>query len=441
MKKNLAFIMSLFMLLGIVAGCAQPAVSAPSEDAAQEAAADVPMAYMTADELEAVLGTEGYLVLDVRKAADYAAAHIPGAISVDMDAAVQGDIEAGTAAMKAAIEGVDDTLVLVCYSGKKYAQASTNILSSLGYDTSKVFTLQDGFNNWSEAKADLIETGEGVAVTPAAVAFEGQYVVNAQYVLDHMGDANVLLVDARGEDAAKKGTVEGAIAVIWQMFAAVSEGAAGDPMWGTVLEPAALSEALGAAGISPDKEIILFAAAQNGWGDDGRILWELVAAGFPNVKMVDGGYDALVAAGAPIVKGAAAYTPAEVTIEAIDETHLINTDALAADYANYKIVDVRADEEYEGQVLYGEAKGGHLPGAIHIRYTDLFNEDCTLKTNEEIIAMFEAAGLAKTDNIVTYCTAGIRSAYMQLILEMCGYENTWNYDESYYRWCACQEVE
>ena len=53
-----------------------------------------------------------------------------------------------------------------------------------------------------------------------------------------MGDANVLLVDARGEDAAKKGTVEGAIAVIWQMFAAVSEGAAGDPMWGTVLEPA-----------------------------------------------------------------------------------------------------------------------------------------------------------------------------------------------------------
>ena len=57
MKKNLAFIMSLFMLLGIVAGCAQPAASAPSQDAAPEATADVPMTYMTADELEAVLGT------------------------------------------------------------------------------------------------------------------------------------------------------------------------------------------------------------------------------------------------------------------------------------------------------------------------------------------------------------------------------------------------
>ena len=55
--------------------------------------------------------------------------------------------------------------------------------------------------------------------------------------------------------------------------------------------------------------------------------------------------------------------------------------------------------------------------------------------------MFEEAGIAKTDKIVTYCTAGIRSAYMQLILEMCGFENSMNYDESYYRWSASQEVE
>ena len=271
--------------------------------------------------------------------------------------------------------------------------------------------------------------------------FTGKYIVNAQYVMDHMKDENVLIVDARGEDAAKGGTVEGAVAVIWQQFASVSDGAAGDPMWDTILDTDRLSAALSAAGISQDKEIILFATAQNGWGDDGRILWELVAVGFPNVKMVDGGYDALVAAGVPTVKGAAAYTPADVTVTAIDETHVINADALVVDYDSFKVVDVRADEEYDGGTLYGEVKGGHLPGAIHIRFTDLFNEDCTLKSNDEISAMFEEAGIAKTDKIVTYCTAGIRSAYMQLILEMCGFENSMNYDESYYRWCACQDVE
>ena len=30
---------------------------------------------------------------------------------------------------------------------------------------------------------------------------------------------------------------------------------------------------------------------------------------------------------------------------------------------------------------------------------------------------------------------------MQLILEMCGFENSINYDESYYRWCAVEDVE
>lgn len=55
--------------------------------------------------------------------------------------------------------------------------------------------------------------------------------------------------------------------------------------------------------------------------------------------------------------------------------------------------------------------------------------------------MFEDAGITKDDKVVTYCTAGIRSGYMQLILEMCGFKNTQNYDESYYRWCAVEDVE
>ena len=148
-----------------------------------------------------------------------------------------------------------------------------------------------GANTGAGNSSDSSQEDDGTRVP-----FTGAYVVDAAYVKEHMGEEGVLLVDARGEDAAAKGTVEGAIAVIWQMFADVSSGVSGDPMWGTILPVEQLSEQLSATGISPDKEIILFAAAQNGWGDDGRILWELVAAGFPNVKMVDGGYDAPLAA-------------------------------------------------------------------------------------------------------------------------------------------------
>ena len=127
------------------------------------AAKDVEMQYMTADETEAVLGTDGYTVVDLRKVADFEEAHIPGAVSVDMSAAVEGDAAAGEAAVKAAFEGVDDTLILVCYSGKKYAQAGTNALAAVGYDMSKVFTLKDGFNGWKETKAELTESGAAAA--------------------------------------------------------------------------------------------------------------------------------------------------------------------------------------------------------------------------------------------------------------------------------------
>ena len=148
MKKLFAVLMAMAMVVSMAA-CAAPAETeaAPS--------ADVEMKYMTADETEAVLGNTDYVIVDVRKAADYAEGHIPGSVSVDMDAAVNGDNAA--AAMKAAFDGKDSTLILVCYSGKKYAQASTNALSAIGYDMSKVFTLQDGFNNWKEVKADKIE--------------------------------------------------------------------------------------------------------------------------------------------------------------------------------------------------------------------------------------------------------------------------------------------
>ena len=146
-------------------------------------------------------------------------------------------------------------------------------------------------------------------------------------------------------------------------------------------------------------------------------------------------------AGIETAKGGSEPKAVDVKIDSIDTTHVINTDELKANYDDYKVVDVRADEEYDGETLYGEAKGGHLPEAIHIRYTDLFQKSGMLKSNAEITKMFEDAGITKDDKVVTYCTAGIRSGYMQLILEMCGFKNTQNYDESYYRWCAVEDVE
>lgn len=77
------------------------------------------------------------MLIDLRKADDYKAGHIKGAIAVDMDACMGGDFQNGVDTMKTALKdatgsesGADKKLVLICYSGKTYAQAGTNVFSS-----------------------------------------------------------------------------------------------------------------------------------------------------------------------------------------------------------------------------------------------------------------------------------------------------------------------
>ena len=70
------------------------------------------------------------MFIDLRKADDYKAGHIKGAIAADMDACKGGDFQNGIDTMRAALKdatgsesGADKKLVLICYSGKTYAQA------------------------------------------------------------------------------------------------------------------------------------------------------------------------------------------------------------------------------------------------------------------------------------------------------------------------------
>lgn len=278
-------------------------------------------------------------------------------------------------------------------------------------------------------------------ITSKESVFTGKYIVDANYVKDNYENDNIILMDARGEEAAKKGTIEGAVTTTWQNLSNIENATKGDYDWGIILEPEILSKKLGDLGLSKDKEIILFAEGPKGWGEDGRILWTLKAAGYENLKMVDGGLKALQDIGLPKSKDVKKLDPVEVEIDELDYEHVINTKELEVSYDDYVILDVREDKEYNGGVHYGEAKGGRLPGAIQVRFIDIFDSDGYLKSNEEITSMFEDANIKKTDKVLHYCTSGIRSAYTQLIMEMLDYEVTKNYEGSYNTWCVHNEVE
>ena len=271
--------------------------------------------------------------------------------------------------------------------------------------------------------------------------FSGEFIISAKEAEKQLNNEEVLFVDARGEDAARKGTIEGAVVTDWTNLSTCQEGKAGDEGWGLVPEPSDLTVRLQALGIDKEKEIIVLGEPENGWGEDGRVLWELREAGCENAKIVDGGITAMKDIGVDVKADIKAPEKSDIEVTELDQSHDIMTEELQKNYEEYTIVDTRTPKEYDGAVLYDEAQGGRLPGAVNIPYTELFQSDGTLKDNDAITKMFEEKGIKKDDKVVTYCTGGIRSAYVQLVLEMCGYEYTYNYGQSFWRWAVVGEVE
>jgi rhodanese-related sulfurtransferase len=122
------------------------------------------MQYLSAADLKTDMESDApaYLILDVRKAGDYAAGHIKNAVMADMDKAKDGDNASGFANMKAALlaatgseTGQEDTqFVVICYAGRAYAQKGTDILVGMGVNPANIYTLEGGMNAWNKAGAD-----------------------------------------------------------------------------------------------------------------------------------------------------------------------------------------------------------------------------------------------------------------------------------------------
>lgn len=311
-------------------------------------------------------------------------------------------------------------------------------LSGCAADQNAASTEETTVDQTQEASTEATEESEAVTEPSEAELAFNTYFVSSEWLNDNMD--SVIVLDARGQETYDKGHVPGARVLTWQSLSRMDVEFASET-WGTLKDADALGQAISELGLSADSEVVVYSDTQNGWGEDGRIMWTLQAAGIENVRMLDGGYKGWKDAGYDITKETSEFEATDFVVEELDLVESISTAKLVENYDDYKVIDTRDKDEYEGAQKFGEARGGHLPSAVWMAYKDLLEKDGTLKPINELEAIFADAGFEKTDKIVTYCTAGIRSAHYAEILKMLGYENVVNYDASFYVWANTPELQ
>lgn len=263
------------------------------------------------------------------------------------------------------------------------------------------------------------------------------YYVDAAWLKDNLDE--VTLIDARSDKEYAAGHIKGAINITWQSLSNMTLKQ-GEKGWGVVLGKDALGAKLASFGIDKDQKIIIYNDPK-GLGEEGRVYWMLKIAGLDDVKMLNGGITQWNKNGGKTTTDATKITASNFKIEKYDDSRIATTEEVKSKLDSAVLLDTRSTEEYTGATNHGENyKGtpalGRIPGAISLPYSNLYDPDGTLKSIKDIVAIMDGLGVKKGDEIITYCTVGIRSGFTAEILRMCGYENVKNYNGSFSEWAG-----
>ena len=276
--------------------------------------------------------------------------------------------------------------------------------------------------------------------------FDFKKLVDADYLLKTRGNDNVVVIDARGSMLEEGALMyDKATVVDWTDISLLGEFGGED--LGKLLSKDNYQEIFNILGIKENTEVLVygFTMPNQGFGDEARVVYTFNYTGFDNIKIIDGGFDKVEQLG--FNKN---YNPETDRInvsnivreEAQDDEKAIFTDELLSfvNSADVQIIDTRLEAEYNGRVIYGENKAGHIPGSISVPFNSLVDEDGFIKSREALEEYFVSKGLDKNKLQITYCTTGVRASYVAVILEELGYKVR-NYEPSFARYANVGEVE
>ena len=258
--------------------------------------------------------------------------------------------------------------------------------------------------------------------------------VSTDWVKENLGKPGIKLVEIDVDTKAyEAGHIPGAIGFNWQTQTQ-------DQLRRDIISKEQFEQLLGGAGISPSDTVILYGDNNNWFAAYG--FWVFKVYGHKDVRLMNGGrVKWLNEKDKPLTADPTPVTPVTYTAAEPDLSlrAFVPQVLEASGAAKANLVDVRSPDEFSGKVIAPPGmnetaqRGGHIPGAKSVPWSQAVNADATFKSFDDLRALYlDQKGVDPTKDTIAYCRIGERSSHTWFVLKyLLGLKNVKNYDGSW----------
>jgi len=218
-------------------------------------------------------------------------------------------------------------------------------------------------------------------------------------------------------------------------------------------------------GVTPDTQVVVY--DRNGMNYCGRLWWMLKWVGHEAVAVLDGGWQAWLAAGgitetgdgtgsgqpstaadvtaAVASKAAEPPSAAKPSMDAISlpepGCRTVDTASLsqALGSGRYTLIDARATARFRGETEPIDPVAGHIPGALNRPFAHNLGPDGCFKPADQLRAEFLSLLNGRDPaSVVHHCGSGVSAVPNLLAMEVAGLGRQTLYPGSWSEWCTTQ---
>ncbi len=272
---------------------------------------------------------------------------------------------------------------------------------------------------------------------PDAATIGPRSLVTVEWLSQNAGDLTVVPIHIGSEDTFTKEHIPGARYLPYGDFMVRTDSATG--LRNELPAPDTMRDRLEGLGVSDDSKIVVYADNERTLFAT-RLLFTLDYLGLGDRSfLLDGGLLAWKATGHPVTDEQPEVARGTLTARPVHNS-VVNADWIAQRLGTpgYVLIDARPYEQYAGAVEQSDAEQGHIPGAVSLPLTELFDGSGRIRQAAELERLFQNTGFTPGDTVIAYCVTGVLATGVTYAAGYLGYE-TVLYDGSMEDWTANPE--